>query len=108
PRRSRMLTARSGSDAVVVTVVPLFVGFGSDSAALTLTLLVSVATAVAVATTVITALPPGAMVPRPQLSVAALRAHGTLDDTNVASAGSTSVSVTPLAEVGPLFVTVTV
>jgi len=103
---------------VVVAVALLLSGFGSFSLAVTLAVLVSVPGVVVVTTVVMLALAPFARLPRLQVTVPSFGAGFVVDRVQVPWAGVTelkwtlfgngSMTVTPLAFSGPLFVTLTV
>jgi hypothetical protein len=93
---------------VVEVVAELFVVTGSGVAEVTLTVFVSVPAAVGVTTMVMVAVAAFAKVPRLQVT-AAVPEHEPVDvvaETKVTPAGNVSVTDTPWAESGPLFVTV--
>src|SRR5205809_5364319 len=94
---------------VVVADAVLFAGFGSASLPLTVAVLVMVpAVAGAVALVVNVALAPAARLPTEQVTVPAEFVHPVLAETKVTPAGRVSVTVTPVAGLGPLFLATTV
>jgi hypothetical protein len=58
-----------------------------------------------VTTSVIVVKPPEAIVPREQVTVPRLKEQGDVAETNVVPAGKMSVTVTPAAALGPVFLT---
>ena len=84
-------------------------GFGSDSLPLTVAVLVTVPTEVGVTVIVIEALAPEASEPALQVTVPEALVQvpwEELAETNVTPAGRLSVTVTPVAGLGPLLVAV--
>src|SRR5947209_6544742 len=107
------LVIDKSAGSVLVTVVDvlavLLPGLGSGSLAVTLAVLLSVPASVGVTTIVTLALLSNARFPRLQATVPLACAQVPWVDvaeTNLTPAGNVSVSVTPVAAEGPLFVTV--
>jgi hypothetical protein len=97
---------------VVVAVALLFALLGSASVAVTLAVLVIVPLEVGALTTIVTVADPAlAIVPRLHVTVPLACVHVpwvAVADTKVTPEGSVSVTVTPLAPLGPALLTLTV
>ena len=109
---SVLAIARSAQDATVVSwLASLFPGTGSGVVAVTVAWLVMTAATVVATTTVIVATLPAGMTPSGHVTMPAaceqLPWLG-VADTKVVKPGSASVTSTPAASLGPLFVTVIV
>jgi hypothetical protein len=102
--------AQLAACAAFVTPALLFAGFGSCSLPVTLALLVSAPACVGCTTMWIVALAPAARLPRPHASGFGAPHAPWLGraEMNRMFAGNWSVTVTPVAGEGPLFVTVSV
>ena len=99
------------SGAVVTLVVAedeLLAGFGSGSLAVAVAVLVMVPIIVGVTVIVVVALAPDASEPMLQVTVPAALVHPALAEPKVTVEGSVSVTVTPVAGLGPLFLVVRV
>ena len=112
---SALLRTRSASGpGTAFTVVPveelLLVTSGSDTPLVTLAVLSRVPAAVGVMTIVIVALPPLLIVPRAHVTVLVPLQLPWLveEETKVTPPGNVSVTTTPVAASGPLFVTMIV
>jgi hypothetical protein len=107
-----LVTATSAFSCGEVTVVvaddELLAGFGSGSLAVTVAVLVMVPIVVGVTVIVLVALAPDASEPTLQVTVPALLVHPALAEPKVTVEGSVSVTVTPVAGLGPLFLVVRV
>lgn len=106
-----------GDVTTEVAEAVLFAGFGSEAADETLTEFVILVPGLVAGATVTTrekvemvfAATVGFVhVSTPPTGGGQIHPAGTVSETNVVLAGSVSVSLTPVAEAGPLFVTVTV
>src|SRR5947207_2867959 len=103
------MSAEGGTPTEVVADAVLLAGFGSASLPLTVAELVMLpAVAGEVTVMVIVALAPEARLPTEQVTVPAEFAHPVLAETKVTPTGRVSVTVTPVAGLGPLLVAVTV
>ena len=93
---------------VVVAVDELLPGFGSDSLADTVAVLLMVPVVVGVTVIVNVALAPDASEAEVHVTVPEALVHPELAEPNVTPAGRTSVTLTPVAVLGPLFLAVSV
>jgi hypothetical protein len=110
---SALVTDRSAEAiTVVVALAVLLAVLGSLSVAVTLTLLVIVPPSVGALTTIVTVADPAlAIVPRLQVTVPALWLQVPwvgVADTKPTLAGNVSVTLTPVAVLGPALLTLTV
>jgi hypothetical protein len=97
-------SAFSGADdTLVVADDELLAVFGSGSFAVAVAVLVMVPIAVGVTVIVFVALAPDASEPTVHVTVPETLVHPGLAELNVTVAGSVSVTVTPVAGLGPLF-----
>src|SRR5258708_4856276 len=108
--RSTLLpyTTLVGSDTVVVADAVLLAAFGSGSLPVTVAVLVMVPSAVGDTSVVIAALAPEGRVPTLQVTVPEALVQPELHEPQVAPAGRVSVTAKPVAELGPLLVTLRV